>query len=249
MSDPSHSYFITFWLLWSKQTQMGKKKDIFFFLLLQVRVFRRRKHLVPAHAESLQQTQTLNPWTQSLCFNSALLHALKDWLYSIDSSYFSASRGNKLLFSPTADPWPKMSFQRELCEGGECNGIKPRVVLLWHRSHCCINPLFPFWVGWNGDFWCLVMMLFPWGKTISISGEIGNYIQARRQDVPGLAVRVRGYSILIITAAVTRDPESIWWSPKDKQWMHWHPEYLCWFQTFDFIWIIFSRFIFFQCSL
>ena len=233
-----------------------EKKGTLFSLLIQVRVFRRSKCLVPAHPESLQQNQTLNPWTQSLGLNSALLHPLKEWLYCINSSYFSASRGNKLLFSSTADPWPRTSFHRELCEGEECNGIKNGVVLLWYRAHCRTNPRSPS--GWDGmEISGAWSRCFSSGRnTVSIFGEIGSHIQERGQEVPGSAGRVRGldltpcgYSTLIITTSAIGDPESIWWSPRDKQWMRWHSECLCWFQPFNSVWIRFSRFIFFQCSL
>lgn len=154
-----------------------KKKVTLFSLLIQVWVFRRSKCLVLAHPESLQQNQTLNPWTQSLCLNSALLYPLKEWLYSINSSYSSASQGNKLLFSSAADPWLRTSFHRDLCKGGECNRIKNRVVLLWHRAHCHTNPPSPS--GWDGmeisSTWS--QCFSPGGtQSVSIFGKIGSHI-------------------------------------------------------------------------
>ena len=58
---------------------------------------------------------------------------------------------------------------------------------------------------------------FPLGETQSVSvfGEIGSHIQDRGQEVPGSAGSVRGfhltpcrYCTLIITTAVTGDPDS-----------------------------------------
>lgn len=156
-----------------------------------------------------------------------------------NSSYFSASQGNKRLFSVTADAGLGRSFHRELCEDRQYDRTENRAVMLCHRAR--VSPCSP-------SRWDFMEVLAPGKKSQCISpGRNTAWLSSGKYRIQGkrcldqlgglgwgdstspqwhgnaeiLAVHSSewcacGYTTLITTTSVGGDLESTWWSPRYK---------------------------------